>query len=295
MKVRLAVAPLGGAWSVASYLSLLDGLEERGFDTIWLSDVPLAPLVDPTVGLSIAACRTRRLKLGANVVPIGRNPMLLAKQLAQIDQLSGGRLLLSLVPGIGQPAEREALGALGADRGAMLEEMVVLLRRFWSGESVEHHSARYDFPGVSVRPRPVQDPLELWLGGSGPKALERAGRLADGWLGSALTAGEAGAARARIEAAASAAGRRVDPEHFGLSIPYSRDGASSEALAQIAQRRPDLDPTALLPVGRDGLRALIGALVSEGLSKFVLRPVSATGSVAEELDWLADAVLDLQS
>ena len=128
-------------------------------------------------------------------MPIGRNPLLLAKQLAQIDQLSGGRLLLMIVPGIGSPAEREALGMLGADRGAYLDEVVPLLRRFWSGEPVEHHSDRFSFAKLTVHPRPVQDPLELWLGGSGPKALARAGRLADGWLGAALTASEAGLAR----------------------------------------------------------------------------------------------------
>jgi probable F420-dependent oxidoreductase len=295
VKVRIAVAPGGGPWSTDSYLSLVDGLEERGFDTIWLSDVPLAPTIEPSIGLAFAAARTKRLKLGANVVPIGRNPMLLAKELAQIDQLSGGRLLLMIVPGIGSPAERESLGVLGADRGAYLDEIVPLLRRFWSGEHVEHHSKRFDFPGVVVRPRPVQDPLELWLGGMGPMALQRAGRLADGWLGAALTPVEAGAARVRIEKAAADAGRAIDPEHFGLSIPYARGEPSTETLAVLASRRPDADPAALVPVGREGLRSLIGALVDEGLSKFVVRPASPVTAVGEELDWLADAVLDLQT
>jgi probable F420-dependent oxidoreductase len=295
MKVRVAVAPGGGAWSAEAYLSLVDGLEERRFDTIWLSDVPLAPTIDPVVGLAAAAARTRRLKLGANVVPIGRNPMLLAKELAQIDQLSAGRLLLMMVPGIGQPAERAALGVSGTDRGAYLDEVVPLLRRFWSGEAVEHQSDRFDFPGITVRPQPVQEPLELWLGGMGPKALERAGRLADGWLGAALTPAECGVARSRIGEAATRAGRSIDPEHFGLSIAYARGEAPPEALAQLAQRRSDVDPALLLPAGRESLRALIGRLVDEGLSKFVLRPASAMTSVDDELDWLAEAVLDLQS
>jgi len=295
VKIRIAVSPGGGPWAAEAYGSFVDGLEERGFDTLWLSDVPLAPAIDPTVGLAYAAARTRRLKLGANVVPIGRNPMLLAKELAQIDQLSGGRLLLMIVPGLGQPAERAALGVLGADRGAYLDEVVPLLRGFWSGEEVEHQSERFNFPGVVVRPRPVQDPLELWLGGMGPKALERAGRLADGWLGAALEPAEAGAARGRIEQAAEAAGRRIDPEHFGLSIPYARGRPPPEALAQLARRRPGTDLTTLLPVGRQDLRSLIGSLVAEGLSKFVLRPASPVSSVDEELDWLAEAVLDLQT
>ena len=141
----------------------------------------------------------------------------------------------------------------------------------------------------------MQDPLELWLGGRGPLALERAGRLADGWLGAALTPTEAGQERIRIEKAAADAGRTVDPEHFGLSIPYARKEPSPEALEQLSDRRPDVHPSSLLPVGREGLRGLIGSLVGEGLSKFVLRPASAVTSVDEELDWLAESVLDLQT
>jgi probable F420-dependent oxidoreductase len=295
VKVRIAVAPGGGAWSTESYLSLVDGLEERGFDTLWLSDVPLAPTIDPSVGLAFAAARTVRLKLGANVVPIGRHPMLLAKELAQIDQLSGGRLLLMMVPGLGSPTEREVLGMLGADRGAYLDEVVPLLRRFWSGEAVEYRSERYSFPGIAVRPTPVQDPLELWLGGMGPRALARAGRLADGWLGAAMTPAEAGAARVRIEKEAADAGRTIDPEHFGLSIAYARGEPPAETLAALALRRPGIDPASLVPLGRDGLRSLIGSLVGEGLSKFVLRPAVPMMAVEDELEWLAEAVLDLQT
>ena len=103
MKIRFAVAPVGGDFSSSSFVSMVDGLEERRFDTIWLSDVPFSSMIDPIVGLAHAAARTERLKLGANVVPIGRNPLVLAKQLAQIDQLSGGRLLLMIVPGIRLP------------------------------------------------------------------------------------------------------------------------------------------------------------------------------------------------
>ena len=130
MKVRIAVAPGATAFDGEGYAAMFDGLEAHGFDTVWLSDIPLGAAVDPIVGLSFAASRTRRLKLGANVVPIGRNPMLLAKALAQLDQLSGGRILLSLVPGINQPGEREALGFPAGNRWAYIEEVIPLLQRF---------------------------------------------------------------------------------------------------------------------------------------------------------------------
>ena len=65
----------------------------------------------------------------------------------------------------------------------MLEEVVGLLRSWWAGEAVEHHSTRWSFTALAAPARPVQDPLEIWLGGRGPKALERVGRIADGWPG----------------------------------------------------------------------------------------------------------------
>ena len=293
MKVRFAVAPGVQPLERRSLADLVDGLEARGFDTVWLSDVPMADVLDPLVGLSFAAGRTTRLKLGANVVPLGRNPMLLAKELAQLDRVSDGRLLLSIVPGLDQPGERQALGV--ADRGAHLDEVIPLLRAWWAGDTVTHRSQRFEFPGVAVSSRPVQQPLELWLGGIGPKALDRVGRLADGWLGAGIGPEVAGAARRRIDEVASANGRTIDPEHHGLSIPYARAAPDAATVAALRRRSRDAPLDDILPVGRDQLRDLVRRLTDEGLSKFVVRPTGTVASWDDELGWLADAVLDLQT
>ncbi len=295
MKIRFAVAPDRASASATGILSFADALEHSGFDGVWLSDLPLAPTLDPLVGLAMIAGRTRRLRLGANVVPLGRNPFLLAKGLAQLDQLSSGRLLLSFVPGLGQPGEREVLGVNGAVRGAVLEEMLEMLRSWWAGATVEHQSERWSFTGLPAAALPVQDPLEVWLGGRGPKALERVGRIADGWLGAALTPAEARVARERIQASARAAGREIDPEHFGLSIPYAREAPGPALLSAIGERRADVDPLTLMPVGADGLRSFIAGCVEAGLSKFVVRPAGTVGSWEDEVAWLGDAILDLQT
>ena len=294
MKVRFAVAPGAQPSDRGLLAGLVDGLEARGFDTIWLSDLPMADVLDPLLGLSFAASRTTRLKLGANVVPIGRNPMLLAKELAQLDRISDGRVLLSLVPGLDQPGERLALGG-ERNRGAYIDEVIPLLRAWWAGEVVEHESERFHFTGIAVQPRPVQQPLEIWLGGMGPKALERVGRFADGWLGAALGPNEAGAARQRIEAVATEFGRVIDPDHFGLSIPYSLDEPDAAMVEGLRRRNPDADPADIVPVGVDGIRDLIKRLVENGLSKFVLRPSGFVTDWDAELAWLADAVLELQT
>jgi probable F420-dependent oxidoreductase len=295
MKIRFAVGPHAGSLSGAGMVAFAESLEAAGFDGVWLSDLPVAPVLDPLLGLALAAGRTERLHLGANLVPLGRNPFLLAKELAQLDQLSSGRLLLSFVTGLGQSGERQALGLDGARRGDVLEEVLALVRSWWAGEAVTHHSARWTFEQLPAPARPAQDPLEVWLGGRGPLALDRAGRIADGWLGAQLTPAEAGDARRDIQAAASRAGREVDPEHFGMSIPYSSVSPRSDLLGPLAARRPDVDPLAFVPVGRDGLRALIGRYVDVGLSKFVVRPLAPVTSWAEEAAWLGDAILDLQT
>ena len=295
MKIRFAVGPHAGSLSGPEVAAFAEALEAAGFDGMWLSDLPAAPVLDPLLALALAAGRTRRLHLGANLVPLGRNPFLLAKELAQLDQISGGRLLLSFVTGLGQPEERQALGLNGAPRGDVLEEVLAVLRRWWAGEAVDHRSERWTFNHLAPAARPVQDPLEVWLGGRGPQALDRVGRIADGWLGAQLTPVEAGSARVRIQEAAGRVGREVDPEHFGMSIPYARVAPEVGLLGPLASRRPEVDPLAYVPVGRTGLRRLVDRYIDAGLSKFVVRPLVPTSSWPDEAAWLADAILDLQT
>ncbi|MBV9197818.1 MAG: LLM class flavin-dependent oxidoreductase [Solirubrobacterales bacterium] len=295
MKVRFAVAPDRGWLSASTLLDFADAIEAAGFDGVWLSDLPLAPALDPLLGIAVLAGRTSRLRLGANVVPLGRNPFVLAKQLAQLDQVSDGRLLLSFVTGINQLGERAALGIAGATRGELLEHTLVIARGLWAGEAVDNNSGRLSLSGVRLPIRPVQAPLEVWLGGRGPKALERAGRIADGWLGAQLTPAEAGRAREQIQLAAAHVVREVDPEHFGLSIAYAREEADPELLHTTRARRPDIDPRQLIPVGAKALRSLLEQYIDAGLSKFVIRPGERVDSWTAEAEWLAGAILDLQT
>jgi probable F420-dependent oxidoreductase len=290
VKVRIAVSPGGGRFDADALVAFAAATEALGFDTIWLSDVPLGPIGDPLVSLTYLAGTTRRLKLGANVVPIGRNPLLLARQLAQLDQLSGGRHLLSFVPGLNQPGERRALGFPTGDRGEAMEATMGLVRQWWDGQAVDHD----DYKGIVLEPTPRQQPLEIWVGGTGPKALERAARASDGWLTAALTPEEADQGRATILWRAEELGRPIDPEHFGISVPYARSAVPDAVAEGLRARRRDGSLTDIVPVGASALRTLLQRHMGAGLSKFVLRPVDAVDPAAE-LEWLADVVLDLQS
>ena len=292
MKVRFAVSARIGSPDPDDLGQLVTDAESMGFDSLWFSDLPLLAATDPMLAVAFAAARSSRLKLGVNLVPFGYEPFVFARQVAQLDHLTQGRLLVTLVPGLDQPGERAALGIGAAHRGRRIDALLPDLRAWWAGDAV---APAPEAEPLTLPTRPVQDPLEVWLGGSGPQAIERAGRLADGWLGS-LTTGvaEVAATRERIVQAATDAGRVIDPEHFGLSIPYA---LVDDELADARRfRRPGGgDPTAHIPVGAPALRSLIGQLTDAGLSKFVVRRVRQTGSWADELAWLADAVLDLQT
>src|SRR5579871_5343779 len=179
MKVRIGVG-LGGLNSEA-FTGAVQRMESCGFDSLWLSEVLTTGVLDPLSGLAFAAGVTRKLKLGTTMTVTARNPVRMAKELATIDRLSNGRLLLVFVPGLSDPMENQALGVPVKERGAWLDEALPLVRQLWAGAAVDHQGALFCYEGLRLQSRPVQDPLEVWLGRMARSALVRAGRLSDGW------------------------------------------------------------------------------------------------------------------
>ncbi|WP_328224706.1 LLM class F420-dependent oxidoreductase [Streptomyces sp. NBC_00310] len=138
---------------------------------------------DPVATLAYLAGVTERVRLLSHVAVVGlRHPLLTAKQYATLDNLSGGRLIL----GVGAGHVREEFEALGVDfdrRGAVLDECVDALRAaLGPDEFPSHHGKSYDFEGLGQRPRPAQDRVPVWVGGSSPAAVRRAAVRGDGWL-----------------------------------------------------------------------------------------------------------------
>ena len=229
----------------------VDDLERLGFDSLWFSERVGGNAPDPVVAMAFAAGRTTKLKFGTSVMVLpGRNPVLVAKQLASLDRLSNGRLLPAFGLGVADRHEQQAFGVAREDRAKWFNEALPLIRRLWAEDSVSHHGERFDLDDIGVSPKPVQSPMDVWLGGIAPSELKRVGRLADGWLPSFVTPEDVKVARPTIEAAAAEAGRLMDPEHWGVLIGYGTNGSgtvSSELAAFIAKRRPDLDPKAVVP------------------------------------------------
>jgi probable F420-dependent oxidoreductase len=294
VKIRIAVASSNTPADAEGLIDLVEGLEKRRFDTLWLSDTPMTDSVEPLMALAIASGRTTRLKLGTNVVVPGRNPLLMAKQLAHLDRLTDGRILLAFMPGIGSATERAALGVSGVDRNERMAQIIDLCRQWWAGESVTAEIAGFVYEDVTVGPPPVQDPLEIWLGGNGPKGLQLTGTHGDGWLASRATPAQAAASLKTIGAAAAEAGRTIDDDHFGISIPYARQPLADRVTAAV-MRKTDAERSEIVPFGPTELKELLQRHLEAGLSKFVLRPMSLDEGWDTELDYLAEHAIPFQN
>ena len=268
---------------------VVDIVEQLGFDSLWLSERINAPSPDPLVAMSYAAGRTRRLKFGMSVMVLpGRNPVVLAKELASLAVMSGGRLLQAFGLGAADGREHQAFGVARGERARWFDEALHVMRRCWSGEPVEHHGDRFHYDGITVGPVPRR--MDVWLGGIAPSELRRVGRLADGWLPSFVTPADAESGRRVIEQVAAEHDRGIDDDHYGVLIPSSLGPVPAEVLASLAARRPGLaDPAALVPEGWDELARLISRFVDVGTSKFVLVPLTEPDTVGGWRDLLAGA------
>ena len=297
MKVRIGIS-LGPAGTPDQFAGAVDLLEQAGVDSLWLPENVYSPLVEPFTGMAFALARTRRLKAGTGISVLpGRHPVLVAKQLASLAGLAPGRVLPVFGLRPAQDAERPLFTVPDGQRAAVFDESLELLRLLLTTEKVDFAGQFFSVSGATVRPRPAK-PLDLWLGGSAPAGLRRVGRLADGWLGSLLTPAEAGAAVTIIQDAAAAAGREVEDDHFGLSLPVTlagnEHGIPAPLLASINRRRPEADPATLVAQSWDGARRMLGQYVEAGLSKFVVRPASP-GPFGPFLDGFVRELLPIQN
>ena len=291
VKVRIGVAAGPGvADDPKQFLGLVDALDDLGYDSIWIPDVITSGVLDPVAALSVAAGRRQRLKVGTHLIVPGRDPVRLAKELATLDQLSEGRLLLLAVLGLRQPAELDAQAVEASARSRMLEESLHIMRTLWSGDELHFEGEFHRYSGTTLAVRPHQDPLEVWLGGMVPAALRRCGKIGEGWMPGMVTPTEAHEARVAIDAAAAAAGRTIDGEHFGMNVQWV-DEMTDEVRAAVATRRPEGKAEDFVGVGAEGLADKLEGFLEVGFSKFVVRPLlqpsswpSAVQSVSKVLE-----------
>ncbi|MFC1438872.1 LLM class F420-dependent oxidoreductase [Streptacidiphilus sp. N1-10] len=172
--------------------------EELGYRSWWVGDhvvlpsprvpdspmAPTDPILDPLVHLSYVAAVTERMELGTGILILPqRNPVVLAKQAATLDVLSGGRLLLGVAPGYLEP-EMAAVGVRLSERGRRTDEYLDAMRQLWSEPEPAFHGRHVDFQRVDAHPRPVQPGgPRIVIGGHSPAAYRRAVAKGHGWIG----------------------------------------------------------------------------------------------------------------
>ena len=282
------------------FLDVVDALEGLHFDSLWLSERIGGEAPDPLVAMSMAAGRTSKLKFGMSVMVLpGRNPIVLAKELATLDRMSRGRLLPAFGLGVADPHEQQAFGVERSQRARIFNEAIEVMRQCWTQDAVTFHGEHFHYDNLRVQPKPLQQPPDIWLGGIAPSELKRIGRLADGWLPSFVTPEDAAAGWNTITTVAAEHDRVIDPEHFGVLLPYAHAQLPDALLAGLKARRPDLDDVnTLVPQGWDQLVNVINQFIAIGASKFVVLPIIEPTSPTEwvrHLEESAQVLLPLEN
>ncbi len=212
---------------------------------------------DPIATLAWIAAETTRARLLTHVYILSqRHPLQAAKAFATLDRLSGGRLVIGVGAGHVEP-EFAAVGVDFGRRGAITNESIVALRAALSAEVPVHHGEHFDFSGLAVSPRPIQEPPPIWIGGSSGPALRRAGALGDGWIPQGTPLGDMPSQIKVLQEARKAAGRDHLPfELGGMAMPMYvgepgwdvgrwTDTGPPEKLAGIVRQFADLGVTDL--------------------------------------------------
>jgi probable F420-dependent oxidoreductase len=202
-----------------------------GLDSVWASDhvfnvgyvlerIGNRPYYDPLTILTYVAAKTERIALGTSVLVLPyHQPMRLAKAAATLDVISGGRLLLGVGVGVIEQ-ELNAMGSPYAERGAITDETIDILKRLWTEDEPSHQGKRYQFSGMKFSPKPVQKPhIPLIIGGVSRSAIRRAARVGNGWHPTAMPPEELRDAMHDLAQETRAAGRSEAEVPVSISLP----------------------------------------------------------------------------
>jgi probable F420-dependent oxidoreductase len=258
--------------------------EELGFDSIWTVEhvvvpqphVPYpsskdgqmpggdnVPIPDPLIPLAYAAAITSKIKLATGIVILPqRHPLYLAKQLATIDILSHGRMLL----GIGSGWMKEEFEAVGVDfhaRGALTDESIQAMRALWTENPTTYHGKHFHFHDVKSLPKPVQaGGIPIHVGGHSPAAARRAGRFGDGFFPTIVNPEKLKEAFGMMRDAAKEAGRNPDAIELTSMAPPKVDAVKAVqdvGVTRVVFGPPSSDPAKL----RAGLQRLANDILAK--------------------------------
>jgi probable F420-dependent oxidoreductase len=291
MRVGTFLPHMGAASSPELLIRSAKHAEALGYDSLWVAERLLYPLeprtpypgmpegsllpdyyrrvFEPVETLTFVAAHTTRIRLGTSVLNMPfHNPAMLARRLATLDVLSGGRLNV----GLGQGWSKDELEAAGAPsaRAERADEFVEVLRAMWGPDPVEHHGKLFQVPKSIIQPKPVQQPgPPIYMAAYAPSALNRVARLADGWLPGGIPLAGVGQMMAQIRQQAGEAGR--DPSKLALVML----GFVMIAEASLGDGRAEFTGTL------DEIRRDIDAARGVGVDELILIPEAPTSETAD--------------
>lgn len=302
MKIRIGVGPgVGGAagMDADAFNGLIDACERIGWDSIWFSERVGGDILDPLAAMSVAIGRSQRLKYGFSVLVLpGRNPVVLAKELATMDVLSKGRIVPVFGLGSPLPSEHEIFDVNPKERGKRTDEATQLMVKLWTEDDVTFEGRFYRVSNFTLRPKPVQQPHpDVWFGGHSEAACKRVGRVGTGWLPSFVAPSEYKAKVDLIKEEAVRNGREIEEDHYGALVPYVPDDADPSVVENVLNvlklRRSEVDVRDILATdGGPALRTKLEEFIDQGATKFVVVPVVPRADWGDELSRVYDAVVE---
>jgi len=237
----VCVPHYGKPMEIERILEVARRAEELGFASVWVTDHLFVPrtleiiyrdnMLEPITLLSHLAAVVSRLRLGTSVIILPyRNPIVVAKMLATIDQLSGGRVIFGAAVGWMEP-EFQALNAPFAERGVLSDESLQVIRDLWTGRVVSHHGTFFHYEDMQASPPPVQPSgPPIWIGGNSARARRRVATLGDGWHTSGLNAAAMAPGCKHLQELWEGHGRPGKPT-LSARLDLSIDGVSQAVLA----------------------------------------------------------------
>src|SRR5262245_7564491 len=275
-------------------------IEEWGFESIWAGDHVSFhnPIYESLTLLSSYIGVTQQIKLGTAVYLLAlRSPAVAAKTTATLDALSDGRLIFGVGVGGENPKEFEVCGVPHAERGARVTEAIDVVRTLWRDSPASFHGRFPSFDGVSLDPKPVQQPgPPIWIGGRSDAALRRAARQGDGWISYVVHAARYAQSAARIREEADRAGRRLDGfVHAHLAfVTIDRDYEKArDTWVRLLSKRyaQDFGPLA----GKYGIIGTaaqcaeqLDRFIEAGCRYFVMNPICDNEDTEAQLEQIAD-------
>jgi probable F420-dependent oxidoreductase len=251
---------------------------------VWLSEriIGRSPALELMTTFGVIAGRTERLKFGMNAVVLPfRDPLILAKECASLDYLSNGRLLPVFGVGGELNPEFPATSRNPKGRGPQSDEMLDIMAALWTGEPVTYEGKYFQYRNAVITPKPVQDPLPLWIGGSSEAAIRRTARIGTGWLAGLQSPSQVAPVVTAIREQSAANGRPLDEDHYGAGFAFrfgSWDDPVVQQQAAALSRIPDApDPAGYIAAGDSrAISARVREYIEAGISKFVLRPIASS-------------------